>query len=188
MSDRIHKTLVILILSVGFWLLLATTTFADREFVYDRNTIELTTTPTVTVTPTTIPTEIPNQQALITITVHPSATDIHVGDQLTVSVHIDNQPRTCSFSMYDLTLRQPFSDTQWFQFLSPERLGPPAPTDAEFILQAINSGTVQLTAQLYGEEYCGFWQWAYRYGDSPEIQISPSVTPTNVYYLPSISR
>ncbi|MFN8444981.1 MAG: hypothetical protein U0175_29615 [Caldilineaceae bacterium] len=188
MSGRIHKALVILILSIGLWLLLATATFADSGFVYDSDTLEQTTTPTPTVTPTAIPTEIPNQQALITITVQPSATNIHVGEQLTVSVHIENRPRTCSFSMYDLTLRQPFSDTQWFHFLSPERLGPPAPTDAEFLLQATNPGTVQLTAELYGEEYCGFWSWAYRYGYSPEIQISPSVTPTLFYYLPVLSR
>ena len=144
MTHKMRKGLLILMLLVGLWLMLAAVAFADVVPANHRGAVELTPIVTPTATPTSFPTEL----ALITITVIPSSTGIVVGDRLTVSVHIDNQPRACSFAMYDLTLRQPFSDTQWFKFLSPERLGPPAPTDAEFTLQAINSGAIRLTASL----------------------------------------
>jgi len=192
MARKTRKGPLFLVLLVGLWLVLAAAVFADIGAANHRRASESTPTdtpaPTSTVTPTATPTSFPTELALITITVRPSSTAIVAGELLTVSVHIDNQPRACSFAMYDLTLRQPFSATQWFSFLSPERLGPPAPTDAEFTLQALNPGTVRLTAELYGEEYCGFWRWSYRYGYSPEIVISPSLTPLTFYYLPWISR
>ena len=188
MSHKIRKGLFLLLLSIGLWLVLAAAAFANVGLVHHPDARDVTMTPTATVTPTATPTEFPNEPALITITVNPSATGIRVGDQLTVTVHIAYQPRACTFAMYDLTLRQPMSDTVWFKFLSPERLGPPAPTDAAFALQALKPGTVSLTAELYGEEYCGFWRWSYRYGYSPVIRISPPTPPTTVGYLPWISR
>lgn len=192
MARKTRKGPLLLVLLVGFWLVLAAAVFADVGAAKHSRAIELTPTstpsPISTVTPTATPTSFPTELALITITVRPSSTSIVAGERLTVSVHIAYQPRDCSFAMYDLTLRQPFSDTQWFRFLSPERLGPPAPRDAEFTLQALTAGAVRLTAELYGEEYCGFWQWSYRYGYSPAIVISPSLTPIRFYYLPWISR
>lgn len=188
MPYKIRKGLLQLILFVGLWLVLAAVAFADSRLAAHRGAIELTLTPTRTATPTLTPTVFPIEPALITITVRPSSTSIVAGELLTVSIHTDYQPRACTFAMYDLTLRQPISDTVWFKFLSPERLGPPAPTDAEFTLQALNAGAVRLTAELYGEEYCGFWQWSYRYGYSPSIVISPSLTPLTFYYIPWSSR
>lgn len=188
MAHKIRKGLLQLMLFVGLWLVLAAVAFADGGAVPPSGAIELTLTPTLTVTPTLTPTLFPIEPALITITVKPSSTGIVVGDLLTISVHIDYLPRACTYAMYDLTLSQPISDTLWFQFLSPARLGPPAPMDAEFTLQALNAGAVSLTAALYGEEYCGFWQWSYRYGHSPTITISPTLTPLTFYYLPWSSR
>lgn len=186
MSHKMRKGLFQLMLFGGLWLVLAAVAFADGGAADHSGAIALT--PTLTVTPTVTPTTFPIEPALITITVRPSSTGLVVGDRLTVSVHIDYLPRACSFAMYDLTLRQPSSDTTWFQFLSPARLGPPAPRDAEFTLQALNAGVVSLTAELYGEEYCGFWQWSYRYGYSPLIIISPTLTPLTFYYIPWSSR
>lgn len=187
-----RKGLLLLMLLIGLWFVPAVAAFSDIGATNPRSIGEMATTPTPTVTPTVTttatPTSFPIEPALITITVKPSSTSIVAGELLTVSVHIAYQPRACSFAMYDLTLRQPISDTEWFRFLSPERLGPPAPTNAEFTLQALNAGVVHLTADLYGEEYCGFWQWSHRYGYSPPIVISPPITPTTIGYLPWISR
>lgn len=186
MSSRIRKKLLLL-LFVGLWLALAVVAFSTIGWAHSRSrAVDMT--PTATVTLTVTPTSLPTALALITITVRPSATGVLVGELLTVSVHIDYAPRECTFAMYDLTLRQPFSDTAWFRFLSPARLGPPAPMDAAFALQALNPGRVSLTAELYGEEYCGFWQWSYRYGHSPTILITPSMTSTMIYYVPWINR
>jgi len=188
MTRKLRKGLLLFVFPAGLWLLLAAATFSDGGSANHRSALELTLTPTPTVTPTVTRTSFPSELALITITVRSSSTNIVAGDLLTVSVHIVNQPRACSFAMYDLTLRQPISDTQWFKFLSPARLGPPAPTDAKFTLQALNAGTVHLTAELYGEEYCGFWQWSYRYGYSPDIIIAPSSIRDKFYYMPWITR
>lgn len=186
MLSRIRKRLLLL-LFVGVWFVLAIIAFSTSGLVPSRG-LAVDMTPTATVTLTVTPTAMPTELALITITVRPSSTGILVGERLIVAVHIDYEPRECSFAMYDLTLRQPFSDSAWFRFLSPERLGPPAPMDAAFALQALNPGNVRLTAELYGEEYCGFWQWSYRYGHSPTILIAPTITPTTLYYLPWVNR
>lgn len=186
MSSRIRKRLLLL-LFVGLWLALAVVAFSTIGWVQHSHRRAVDMTPTATVTLTVTPTSPPTALALITITVRPSTTGMLVGELLTVSVHIDYAPRECTFAMYDLTLRQPISDV-WFTFLSPERLGPPAPTDATFALQAVKPGAVSLTAELYGEEYCGFWQWSYRYGHSPTILITPIMTSTMIYYVPWINR
>ena len=98
MARKMRKGLLLFVLPVGFWLVLAAATFSDVGATNRRGAPELTLTPTAPVTATVTPTSFPTELALITITVRPSSTSIVAGDLLTVSVHIANQPRACSFS------------------------------------------------------------------------------------------
>lgn len=135
--------------------------------------------PNCTLVPTATPTR-GGQTALVTITLTTPTLQVVQGELLTVTVAIQNQPRDCSYSMYDLTLLQSSDQGQpLFDYATSQRLGPPAPTYATFVLRAIHAGTATLTASLYGEDYCqGAWSWAYRTGSLSGVRVIPNGTPT----------
>lgn len=130
----------------------------------------------------------PPLTALVTVTVAISPSQLFVGDVVTATVHIQNQARDCSYSMYDLTLLQTPSEPPLLEYLSPQRLGPPAPTNAAFRLRALRAGEVSLTGSLYGEDFCnGAFTWAYRTGSSGVVTIKPSAIQPALF-LPLVYR
>jgi len=118
----------------------------------------------------------PPLTALVTVTVSISPSQLLVGAVVTATVHLANQARDCSYSMFDLTLLQSPSEPPLFEYLSPQRLGPPAPRDAAFRLRALRAGEVVLIGSVYGEDFCnGAFTWAYRTGSSGVVTIKAAV-------------
>ncbi len=128
-----------------------------------------------------------SETALVTITVFTPVTTVQTGEQITVTVEIENQPRDCSFLMYDLTLEEAGGSSALFAFVSPQRLGPPAPSTAEFVLRAVYAGSTAFSATLYGEEFCGFYAWSYRFGYSSGLTVEGEDFRFS-QFLPVISR
>jgi hypothetical protein len=122
----------------------------------------LTPTPSVT----------PEPYYEITVEVTPSASEVAVGEQLSVTVNLVNLSTECIFAGYDMTLSEVGDAVPYFSFDSPQIVGPPLTDSTIFTLTAVTSGTVQLLARAYGEKYCNdYWIWRYESGISAPIFI-----------------
>jgi len=128
------------------------------------------------------PTETPYYD--ISVEVTPSASEVPLGEQISVTVNLVNHSTECIFAGYDLTLSELGTEGPFFQFDSPSTVGPPLPASTVFTLTAVASGTVQLRALAYGERYCNdFWVWQYESGVSLPIIVGGTFEKQ---YLPFI--
>ena len=112
------------------------------------------------------------------VTVSLSATEVQVGDTLVATVDIQDNSVNCQFAAYDLTLSQ--DGDKLFEFNSPATVGPGVGSSTAFTMTAVQAGTVQLNASVYGEQNCGgFWSWTYVNGSSEMIRVvAAPETPT----------
>lgn len=116
------------------------------------------------------------------VEVLPSTTYVDVGQPITVDIHT-NTSDACTFSLYESTLYQ---DPQpLFDYVDPptRTVGPPGAR--RYQLSARSTGTVTFTATLYGEWYCGFWQWTYLHGTSESVVVS-DVNLSKRFYVPIV--
>ena len=121
----------------------------------------------------------------ISVEVTPSAYEIPLGQQISVTVNLVNHSTDCIFVGYDLALSELGTDGPFFQFDSPSKIGPPLPASSVFTLTAVASGTVQLRALAYGERQCGgAMVWQYESGVSAPIIVGSTFEKQ---YLPYIA-
>jgi len=109
----------------------------------------------------------------VTVEVLPEPVTVDVGDLLSVTVRLIDHGGTCSFLAYDLTLIQEGPNAPIFQHVSPptSTVGPPVYSPTLFVLQAVHTGAVTFRASVFGEKYCGFWQWWYLSGESAPVRV-----------------
>jgi hypothetical protein len=107
-----------------------------------------------------------------------SAPTVAVGQQLVVTVtrsDVSAVSGECGFLAYDMTLNEGQGDAQHFTFVSPQRLGPPAPATGVYTLTARLAGQAPLQASIYGETTCnGGFQWAYRSSNVLTVTVEPA--------------
>ena len=104
-----------------------------------------------------------------------SAALVAVGQQLVVTVTRDDASGECGFLAYDMTLNEGQGDVQHFTFVSPQRLGPPAPATGVYTLTARLAGQAPMQASIYGETTCnGGFQWAYRSSNVLTVTVEPA--------------
>ena len=104
-----------------------------------------------------------------------SAALVAVGQQLVVTVTRDDASGECGFLAYDMTLNEGQGDVQHFTFVSPQRLGPPAPATGVYTLTARLAGQAPMQASIYGETTCnGSFQWAYRSSNVLTVTVEPA--------------
>jgi hypothetical protein len=114
----------------------------------------------------------------VTVSVLPGMAQLMVGEELAVSVNIENQSVGCQYLTYDLTLNQFGQDAPIFTYLSRQQIGPPVFSPSSFRLLANRPGVVTLSALAYGERNCGNdgWGWVYNEGNSVPVVVLPRPT------------
>jgi hypothetical protein len=126
------------------------------------------------------------ENVIMNVTVWPSTRSIAIGEILTATVTFTYTASVdCSFSGYSVRLIHTGTPRPTFEYISSPILGPPAPVTSTYILQAVYTGTAILTAEVYGEEFCGYWMWRSYYGSSAPISV---YAIRKFIYLPMVLR
>lgn len=97
---------------------------------------------------------------------------IKLGETLILNVLVENQSAGCQYPLYEVSIQE--QQVGGFEFVTPQVIGPPGETPAQFEVRAIQVGEWGLFGQAYGEKNCGEgWQWQYVGSEPITISVQP---------------